>query len=139
PALHRFRKYANKHRAMLTTAALIAASLILGTTVSAWQAARATQAEAQANANGAEAKEAAAAEAQQRQRAEANEQKANTQRDEAEKRRDEVELLNTRLNKTLYIAHMNVAQHAWQEGYVERVEEILERYRPQLGQPDLRG
>src|SRR5262245_48329136 len=82
-AMYRFQKFARKHKASFTTAAAIAVCLILGTTVSAWQAARATTAEAQASANEAQAKEAAAAEAQQRQRAEANEQTANTQRDEA--------------------------------------------------------
>src|SRR5207248_7178288 len=74
--MYRFQKFARKHKPALATAAAIAACLILGTTVSAWQAARAVQAEAQASANEAQAKEAAAAEAQQRQRAEANEQKA---------------------------------------------------------------
>src|SRR5262249_41377059 len=75
-AMYRFQKFARKHRSALVTAAAIAVCLLLGTTVSAWQAVRATTAEAQANANEGQAKEAAAAEAKQRQRAEANEQKA---------------------------------------------------------------
>ena len=48
--MYRFQKFARKHKPALATAAAIAACLILGTTVSAWQAARATTAEAQANA-----------------------------------------------------------------------------------------
>jgi hypothetical protein len=46
--MYRFQKFARKHKPALATAAAIAACLILGTTVSAWQAARATTAEAQA-------------------------------------------------------------------------------------------
>ena len=49
--MYKFHKFARKHRAALATAVAIAASLILGTTASAWQAVRATTAEAQANAN----------------------------------------------------------------------------------------
>ncbi|HEY2412747.1 MAG TPA: serine/threonine-protein kinase [Pirellulaceae bacterium] len=50
-AMYRFQKFARKHKASLTTAAAIAICLLLGTTVSAWQALRATAAEAQAVAN----------------------------------------------------------------------------------------
>jgi serine/threonine protein kinase len=73
---YRFRKFARKNKTAITTLLLVAASLLLGITLSLWQALRATAAEAQATANEAKANEAAAAEAQQRQRAEANEQKA---------------------------------------------------------------
>jgi serine/threonine protein kinase len=47
-ARYRLSKFARKHQAGLTTAAVIALLLITGTTVSAWQAMRATQAEAAA-------------------------------------------------------------------------------------------
>src|SRR5207253_9127890 len=66
--MYRFQKFARRHKPALAAAAAIAACLILGTTVSAWQAVRATTAEVQATKNEAQAKEAAAAEAQQRQR-----------------------------------------------------------------------
>src|SRR2546422_6126726 len=49
--MYRFQKFARKHKPALATAAAIAACLVLGTTVSAWQAARATMAEGHANAN----------------------------------------------------------------------------------------
>ena len=54
--MYRFQKFARKHKAALATAVAIAACLILGTTVSAWQAVRATTAEAQANANATQAR-----------------------------------------------------------------------------------
>jgi eukaryotic-like serine/threonine-protein kinase len=57
--MYRFQKFARKHKPALVTAAAIAAFLILGTTVSAWQAVRATTAEEQANANEAQAKQGA--------------------------------------------------------------------------------
>src|SRR5207253_9407997 len=60
--MYRFQKFARKRKSALATAAALAACLILGTTVSAWQAVRATTAEAQAEANA--------------QKAVANEQKA---------------------------------------------------------------
>jgi hypothetical protein len=81
--MYKFHKFARKHRAALATAVAIAASLILGTTASAWQAVRATTAEAQANANAIQAQEKA--------------QEATTQRDEAQRQRDEVKALNDKL------------------------------------------
>jgi serine/threonine protein kinase len=75
--MYRLQKFARRHKPALFTAASIALCLILGTTVSARQAARATQAEAQANAN---------------------EQKANTQRDDAQRQRDEGKALNEKLS-----------------------------------------
>jgi Tol biopolymer transport system component len=144
--LYRLRKFARKHKPAFATALVMAASLILGTAVSARQAVRATHAEAQANANEAHAEEAAAAEAQQRQRAEANEQKANTQRDLAQRQRDEVKALaeklaakEQQLQRTLYAAHINLAHSDWNAGGLRRVNGLLEQHRPKLGESDLRG
>src|SRR5205823_1867867 len=40
----------------------------------------------------------------------------------------------------LYAAHMNLAQAAWENGYVTRVRELLDPYRnPRPGQGDVRG
>src|SRR5207253_10184015 len=41
-------------------------------------------------------------------------QAAVDERDEAQRQRDEVRALNDRLRSTLYAAHMNLAQHAWE-------------------------
>jgi hypothetical protein len=43
--LNQYRKFARKHRASLSTAVIVAASLLIGTAVSTWQAVRATAAE----------------------------------------------------------------------------------------------
>jgi eukaryotic-like serine/threonine-protein kinase len=44
-AAYRFRKFARRNRTALMTASLVAAALVIGTVVSAWQAVRATRAE----------------------------------------------------------------------------------------------
>src|SRR4051794_19652513 len=130
--MYKFHKFARKHRAALATAVAIAASLILGTTASAWQAVRATTAEAQANAN--------------EQKAVANAATAQEKERDAVKQRDEVKALaetlaarEQQLQRTLYAAHMNLAQHAWEASAIGRVNELLEQHRPKPGESDLRG
>jgi eukaryotic-like serine/threonine-protein kinase len=137
--MYRFQKFARKHKPTLAAAAAIAFCLMLGTTVSAWQAVRATAAESQAAANEAQAKEAAASEAKERQRAEANEQKAKTERDEVKALNDKLAAKEQELQRTLYAAHMNLAQRAWDAGGIGRVSELLEQHRPKAGETDLRG
>src|SRR5262249_41446537 len=43
------------------------------------------------------------------------------------------------LRSTLYTAHMNLAQRAWEAGGAEQVRDLLEKYRPKPGETDLRG
>jgi serine/threonine protein kinase len=76
-AAYRLHKFARKNRSVLVTAIVVAASLLVGTTVSTWQTIRASAAEAQANANALKAsgeeqkaRAAAAAETLQREQAE---------------------------------------------------------------------
>jgi tetratricopeptide (TPR) repeat protein len=75
-AMYRFRKFARRNKRMLATAGVIVLALVLGTTVSVWQAIRATDAEGLAE----ERLETASANYQtaeaQRQRAEASERAA---------------------------------------------------------------
>src|SRR5438067_5613922 len=137
--MYRFQKFARKHNPALATAAAIAACLILGTTVSAWQAIRATTAEGHAEAN--------------EQKAVANEQKAvanavtaQEKEQEAIKQRDEVKALadklaakDQQLERTLYAAHMNLAHNAFEAGAPGRLKELLAQHRPQPGEADLRG
>ena len=102
---YKLRKFARKHKAGLATTAGFAALLVLGTAVSAWQAIRATQAEAvalvhehQANENAVQAQE--------------KEQEANQQRDEVKALADKLAAKEQRLQRTLYTAHINLAEHA---------------------------
>jgi WD40 repeat protein len=124
-AWYRFRKLARRNKMALTTAALVAGSLLLGMAASAWQAVRATAAEHEAWLN------AAIAGDQKRE--------ADHARDRAEKQRDELAALNDRLHRLNYVADMNVARHAWEESNLGLARELLERHRPALGEADLRG
>jgi WD40 repeat protein/serine/threonine protein kinase len=143
---YKLRKFARKHKAGLAIAVGFGTLLMLGTAVSAWQAVRATQAEAvavvheqQANESALEAHEKEQEANQQRAAAVHSEQVAQQERDEAQRQRDEVRVLNERLQRTLYAAHMNLARHAWEDGGVVRVVELLKQHRPKPGEPDLRG
>jgi WD40 repeat protein/serine/threonine protein kinase len=64
--IYRAQKYLNRHRALLTTAALVIASLLIGTTVSIWKAIEANRATATAEEATATAKEATKSEERQR-------------------------------------------------------------------------
>ena len=136
---YKVRKFARKHKAGLVTAVGFAAVLMLGTTVSAWQAVRATQAEAVALVHAEQANDNAV-------QAQEKEQEANQQRNEAQQQRDEARALAQKLQaaleqlrRTTYTAHMNLAQHAWEAGVTDQMLELLERHRPKLGETDLRN
>lgn len=129
---YRLRKFAGKHRAGLTTAATIALLLLMGVTVSSWQAVRATRAEVE--------------QTQQRQIAEANEQQAlDAQRGEAKQRQAAEEQRQKAVSQELvarqraYAADMNLAQQALAMNNFGRAKMLLNRYKPQPGQQDLRG
>jgi len=130
--MYRFQKFARKHKPALFTAAAIALCLLLGTTVSAWQAVRATAAEGQAAANEQKAVANAAA-------AQEKEQEAIKQRDEVKALNDKLAAKERQLQKTLYAAHINLAQNAWNSGGLRRVNELLEQHHVKPGETDLRG
>ena len=131
-AWYRFRKMARRNKVALTTAALVAAALLLGTLASTWQAVRATRAERMAllNADAARSNEGMA---QDRKR------EADDAKEKAEKRSDELAALNEKLRRLNYITDMNLARHAWDENNVTLAGELLERHRPKPGETDLRG
>jgi WD40 repeat protein/serine/threonine protein kinase len=136
---YRLRKFVRKHKRLLATAAAFVAVLLLGAAASGWQAVRATQAEADANVNSAKAQEKEREAAQQR-------KEAQKERDEAQKQRDDVKALNDKLKeaqeqlrRTLYAAHLNLAQRAWDSADVDGARDLLERHHPKKGEIDLRG
>jgi serine/threonine protein kinase/tetratricopeptide (TPR) repeat protein len=92
---YRFRKFARRNRALITTGALVASVLVLGLIVSAWQAIRATRAEGRAEvarANEAEQRKAAEASRSVAEEAARREAQANVQaNEEAERARTEAE------------------------------------------------
>jgi RNA polymerase sigma factor (sigma-70 family) len=75
-----------------------------------------------------------------------DEQGAKQDGDDAQRLGNEIKVLNEKLRateaqlrSTLYAAHMNLAQHAWEAGGVARVRDLLEEHRPKAGETDLRG
>ena len=122
---YRLRKFARKHRTALATAAAFAILLVAGVVVSTWQAVRATAAERSASAS--------AAVAQNR------EHEAELARGQAELRRDELRGSMRKCGGTHYVADMSLARVAWDESNVVLTHELLDKYRPRAGEPDLRG
>src|SRR5262249_18117778 len=85
------------------------AALLLGMAVSIWQAVRATQ----------------------------SENDAVTERNEATEKRHEAEAARKQLRRTLYAAHLNLAQAAWEGGRNGEVLRLLDQER--TAGPDLCG
>jgi WD40 repeat protein/serine/threonine protein kinase len=121
----------------LCAAVLLVAALGFAGVFGQMQVAQANERKAQAHAANAEQKE----------------QEAKKERDEAQRQRDEVKALNDKLQatleelratqdqlrRTLYAAHLNLAQQAWEAGDIERVRGLLELQRPKMGETDLRN
>jgi serine/threonine protein kinase/tetratricopeptide (TPR) repeat protein/WD40 repeat protein len=138
-AAYRLRKFASRYRAALTTATLVAASLLAGivaSTLLAWQA-RNSQMQAEWN------RQAAVHEEQQAQTARLAEAAA---RKGAEAERDKAARLNQTLEsvlrdqrRTIYAAELNLVRLEAQRGSLPRMRELLMRQIPGLDQEDLRG
>ncbi len=122
---YKFRKFARRNSMVLTTSALVALALIVGTIGSASQAVRAYAAEAEAD----EQRGAAILTAE---RAEKNERAAQQERDAAVAARE-------KLRRVLYASEMNLIQPAWDYQNYRRVAQLLESTRPQSDETDVRG
>ncbi|HYV36666.1 MAG TPA: protein kinase, partial [Gemmataceae bacterium] len=73
------------------------------------------------------------------QQAKKNEQAAQKERDEVKALNEKLKAIQAELRSTLYAAHMNLAQHAWEAGAIGRVRELLEQHWPKPEETDLRG
>jgi WD40 repeat protein len=111
----RARKWARRHRAIVTSAAVVFALGLVLLAASTVLIASAYQAEAS-----------------EREKAQEAERKEADQRQTAERERDASQ-------DRLYVSDMRLAQAAWEVGDVKRVQELLEQHRPAEGQRDLRG
>src|SRR5262245_46107960 len=135
---------------------LIAAVVLVGSIgimgiLSQWQVALANEQKAVANeekanqnaataqANAQQAKEKAQEATQQRDEAQRLQAEAQRQRDEVASLNERLQATQARLRRTLYAAHITLAQRAWEEDATERTLELLDEDRPQPGQTDLRG
>jgi WD40 repeat protein len=64
---------------------------------------------------------------------------ARDQQNIAERERDRARLENRLARRHLYAAHLNLAHREWHNGNVESALALLERYRPESGEEDLRS
>jgi WD40 repeat protein len=108
---YRFSKLARRNKAALTTAAVVAAALILGTGVSIWQAIRAFD--------------------QKRVAEDATEQ--------AVERGNELVALNHKLGWMSYFSDMNLVWRAYEDNNFGLARQLLDRHRPKPGGIDQRG
>jgi len=109
--LYRFQKLVWRNKGVFAAAAAVTVALVIGIAVSTWQAVRATRAE--------------------------REQKL--QRQVAETQRQRASEAAQALRHSLYLADMNAAQLALQENNLGHAVELVNKYFPKPGEPDLRG
>jgi serine/threonine protein kinase/WD40 repeat protein len=139
-AWYTFRKMAQRNKAVLTTAAVVAAALLLGTALSVWQAIRATDAQALAT-------DRLDLALKNEDRAKRSEKAAENERDKAKKskkaaeaERDAANAARVELRRSHYLATMSLVPVAWQTYNGKRVLELLDEARPKPGEKeDLRG
>ncbi|MGE3820293.1 MAG: WD40 repeat domain-containing serine/threonine protein kinase [Isosphaeraceae bacterium] len=128
-ARYRFHKFARRNKAVLTTAALVIATLMTGAVVSVWQAVRAIQAEARAESH--------------RKLAEGNASEAARQRDEARRQKLAVVTREASLRRYLYAADMKLAWQAWSNAWnkddLDQVRRLMARHGPDAGREDVRS
>jgi WD40 repeat protein/serine/threonine protein kinase len=102
---YRLHKAWRRNKLVFTAAAAVAAALVVGISVSSWQAILASRARRAAQAAQKEAERSQQAEKQQRQRAERRETEASHQ---------------------LYVADMNLAQQAWEQNNIDLLRQSVE-------------
>jgi serine/threonine protein kinase/WD40 repeat protein len=108
---YRLGKFLRKHRTGALTAVMFVLLLLAAVAVSSWLAVRATNAEAEAI----------------------------EKRNEALETSGKLRVAKDELRSTLYAAHANLIQHAWDAHDVTRVRELLKQQVPTEGERDLRG
>ncbi|MGA2258562.1 MAG: hypothetical protein ABSG53_28185, partial [Thermoguttaceae bacterium] len=64
---------------------------------------------------------------------------AKEQRKVAEAQKEEAVRQRDASDGNLYVAHMRLAPHYWEQGQISRLHEMLDSHVPQPGRPDLRG
>jgi serine/threonine protein kinase/WD40 repeat protein len=130
--VYRCQKFARRNRMALTSSALVAVALFLGTIVSTWQAVQANDAKADAD------KQRGAADLNA-QRAEESEREALKSEAVARDERDSAVAAREELRRVLYASEMNLAQDAWDDNLFGRVSQLLKNTTPRSGEMDIRG
>jgi WD40 repeat protein/serine/threonine protein kinase len=117
-SVYRMKKLARRNKAIIVTAGLVGAALIMGTTVSVWQASEANAARRLAD----------------QRFLEADQERKNAER--AAKQAQQNEEFSRQL---VYAADVTLAAQAWQTGDVRRFTDLLDRHAQIAGKPDRRG
>lgn len=115
---YKLRKFIRRHRMGIMASALIAATLILGATVSTIGFIQAKR---------------------ERNRAVSAEKEAIAQRQFAQEQRSRAEDRELMTHRQLYASHMYLARQAWETGNIERTLELLHTYIPERELADLRS
>jgi len=131
-ATYRLRKMVRRNKLAFGAAAVVLLALLLGISVSTWQAVRATRAKQEALAAQAQAVAAEANEANQRQLADA------ARANEADLRQ-QAQVQELAARRRAYAADMLLCQQALAANNLRRARLLLERQRPAAGDQDLRG
>ncbi len=124
-ALYRFQKAWRRNKVVYSAVAAVAASLIIGLSVSVQRTA--------------EAKTAREREAEQREAAESNASRATQEAERAKAAEAHAEKQAEEFRHMAYAADMNQAQRAQELGNLGEALAYLNRHRPEPGQKDIRG
>ncbi len=158
--VERFRRWANRNRAIATLGGTVAALLLVLAVIGPVLVARETIARRQADREAEVAKiekdradkqakaanlqknradqEAEAAKAE-RDRADQEAQVAKVERDRADQKAAEALASSERARAHLYVANMNLAQNAGESSHTAKLLNLLQRQLPRNGERDLRG
>ena len=129
---YEFQKTFRRHKVGFVATAAVILVLAAGVALTTWQALRATRAEAEQSRLRQKA-EASAEAARQAQLSEAE------QRRTADEQRKHAESQELVARQQAYAADMNLVQQSLAIGNLGRARALLNRHKPQAGQPDLRG
>jgi WD40 repeat protein/serine/threonine protein kinase len=122
-AAYRLQKAWRRHKLAFTAAAVMAAALVAGITVSSWQAIEA------GNARNAEKEQRLAAQTE-RDKAQAAQKEAERSQQAEKQARLRADAEKAEARRLLYAADMNLAQQAWDQNNFGRLRQLLEETQP---------
>ena len=114
-AAYQLQKAWRRNKLAFTAAAAVAAALLVGISVSTWQAVRATRAERE--------------QSRLREQAETAQRQAQDKQQEAEQQRKRAELSEAKTSTLLYRANLNLAQASFEQSNIPQTRRLLEETR----------
>jgi eukaryotic-like serine/threonine-protein kinase len=137
--VYRLQKAWRRNKVVYTAATTVAAALVVGFGISAWQATVAARERDNAVRLEREREVEAQIARAQRDRAEAERQRAETERTRANDQAHKATASELHARRMLYVADINLAQHSLRLNNLGRSRRLLDRHRPEPGEQDLRG